>query len=385
MYFDSIDLVNSTHWDELTMKGPIFLRKDFLKALEESVSTLDFRYMIIYDESLNPLVAASCQLLDFDDIDETYRLWLKNRFGEKLSNMLLEQLSFRLMVCGNLFACGEYGYAYSPEIKKEEALELLNKGLDRIQKSSNGDKACISMIKEVPNEGISQYKKLRDDKYHSFSIDHNMVLNMHSDWNKETDYLESMTSKFRTKMKAVLKRSAALECEEWDLEKIKEQELRVHELYEQVLERAEFNLGVLEPESFSRLKEAMGGEMIFKAYTLNTELVGFSIAFDCKDHVDAAYVGLDYSKNEEFAIYQKMLYDFVLLTIKKKRSRLHFGRTAEQLKSSYGAEPQEMVLMVKHRNHIANHFIKSFVSRIEPSKFELRKPFKANFEPAWIP
>ena len=382
--FDSIDLVNSEHWDKLTENGPIFLRRQFLKALEESVGTLDFRYMIIYDESLNPVVVASCQLIDFDDIDETYRQWLKTRFGEKLSNMLLEQLSFRLMVCGNLFACGEYGYCYSQKLSKKDALKLLNKGLDRIQKSSNGDKACISLIKEIPSKELADYTALSSDRYHNFSIDHNMVLSMHSEWRTEEDYLQSMTSKFRTKMKSILKKSASIETEEWNTSDIREQEDKIHELYEQVLDRAEFNLGVLEPNSFSELKQALGDDMVFMAYLYDGELTGFSVAFDCADHIDAAYVGFDYQLNDDLAIYQKMLFDFVSLTIKRKRSKLHFGRTAEQLKSSFGAEPAEMVLMVKHRNSIANHVIKSFVSRIEPSKFELRKPFKANFEPAWI-
>ena len=107
-------------------------------------------------------------------------------------------------------------------------------------------------------------------------------------------------------------------------------------------------------------------------------MVGFSSCFHFNNVVDANYVGIDYNYNKDYAVYQRMLYDFVELSICLNANELRLGRTAELIKSSMGALPVNMKLYVKHRNSISNKLLGPFVSSINPSKFELRSPFKAN-------
>jgi hypothetical protein len=71
-----------------------------------------------------------------------------------------------------------------------------------------------------------------------------------------------------------------------------------------------------------------------------------------------------------------MLYDFVELAISKKARELRLGRTAEEIKSSIGAEPINMKLYVKHGNKISNKLLKPIIESIAPGEFELRRPFK---------
>ena len=105
-------------------------------------------------------------------------------------------------------------------------------------------------------------------------------------------------------------------------------------------------------------------------------MVGFSSSFLFNSILDANYVGINYEFNQEYAIYQRMLYDYVELAIEKRCSELRFGRTAEEIKSSVGAIPVPMKLFVRHKNPIANRILKAIVSTIKPSQYELRKPFK---------
>ena len=66
---------------------------------------------------------------------------------------------------------------------------------------------------------------------------------------------------------------------------------------------------------------------------------------------------------------------FTIFLLKQKQEQ---ERTAEEIKSSLGAEPVDMKLYAKHKNSVSNKLIKPFLESISPSEFELRKPFKAN-------
>jgi hypothetical protein len=93
--------------------------------------------------------------------------------------------------------------------------------------------------------------------------------------------------------------------------------------------------------------------------------------------LDGNFIGLDYDYNYEYAVYQRMLYDFIKHGIERGVKYVKIGRTAEEIKSGVGAEPVEMKFYAKHRNKVTNAILKPFVQKLQPSEFELRKPFKA--------
>lgn len=112
------------------------------------------------------------------------------------------------------------------------------------------------------------------------------------------------------------------------------------------------------------------------------KLIGFSSSFIFNSILDANYVGINYEFNNEYALYQRMLYDYIEFAIQRNCSELRFGRTAEEIKSSVGANPVPMKLFIRHRNPIANRILKAIVGTIKPSEHELRKPFKLEFTKA---
>ena len=106
-------------------------------------------------------------------------------------------------------------------------------------------------------------------------------------------------------------------------------------------------------------------------------MIGFSSSFVDRSYLDANYVGIDYDYNIEHALYSRMLYDFIELSIRKGLSEIRLGRTAEEIKSGVGALPEEMKLYIKHTNSLSNTLLKGMVANVKPNPFELRKPFKA--------
>lgn len=379
-FFDSVKMINTAHWEAVVGDSNIYLSLQYLQSLEDSLhKEMSFRYIVFYDEQYTPIGVATVQILDFVDVNKKYNDALCV-VGQKIKHKLLGHLDIKVMVCGNVFATGENGFLFSGNVDADDAYINLSKALYRLRRSEkiNGQVSII-LLKEFWPSSFKKLEVLKVHEFRDFSIDVNMVLKIHESWKTMDDYLNSMVSKFRTKAKSVFKRSSDIEVKELNTAEIEECADEIHHLYENVVEHADFKFGELSGQSFVNFKRMLTDRFILKGYYLNDKLVGFSSAFIAGEFIDANYVGLDYTVNQDHSLYQRMLYDYAALAIHKQVKELRLGRTAEEIKSCLGAEPTEMKLYVKHRNAVSNKLIKPIIQSISPSKFELRKPFKASF------
>jgi hypothetical protein len=299
---DSIVLVNHDHWNHLLKSGNIYLSIPYLQALEETLIKLDFRYVLVYDQQNKPILAAYFQLVDFKDQNRDYANWLSNKFGQKVIEKIFKSLDMKLLVGGNLFACGENGFVASNDIGDNTLFGLLNQSAERIGKNlGNGEKATLYLLKEFwPSD--ASFSVLEKESYSPLNIDCNMVLKLHPDWRTLDDYYNSMTSKFRTKANSIFQKSNLLFSEVWDEKDIFKNADIIDTLHHIVLDKADFNLGALNANSFVKLKENLKDQFIFKAYKLEQKVVGFSISILCHQFLEAAYVGIDYEINQTRAM-----------------------------------------------------------------------------------
>jgi len=147
-------------------------------------------------------------------------------------------------------------------------------------------------------------------------------------------------------------------------------------LYKKVSSKADFNLGDFNLKTYISLKEKLQDNYIIKSYSLNGKVVGFMSCIVNHNSLDAHFVGIDYLINRKYAIYQRMLYDYIEIAINKKKKYLNFGRTASEIKSSVGAIPQDLTMYIRHKKSIKNRILKLFLQRIEPTPFHQKFPFK---------
>ena len=203
-----------------------------------------------------------------------------------------------------------------------------------------------------------------------------MLLNLKEDWRSFDDYLAALKTKFRVKAKKALQLSATLKIEDVTLENIENLLPEMTALYKKVSSKADFNLGDFNLETYISLKERLQDNYILKVYFLNGKVVGFMSGIVNQNSLDAHFVGIDYLLNKEYAIYQRMLYNYVEIAIEKRLKYLNFGRTASEIKSSIGAIPQDLTMYIRHKKSIKNRILKLFLQRIEPTPFHQKFPFK---------
>ena len=220
------------------------------------------------------------------------------------------------------------------------------------------------------------FKALNKASFLNFNIDVIMSLAIKKEWFSFDTYLDAMNTKYRTRAKAVFKKSSEISNRSMEHLEIEAKLSIIENLYKQVLDRADYNLGVLKARTFLEFKRSLGEDFVFMGYFLKDDLIGFTCSFLHGSILDANFMGLDYRYNTTYKLYQRMLYDFVKLTIEHNKSELRLGRTAEMSKSSIGALPVHMKLCARHRNLLPSKLLKPLISAIEPNTFDLRKPFK---------
>ena len=355
-----------------------YLSLAYLQALEDAVQDdIGYRYIIYYNDLLKPIAVSYIQIIKFEINDTKFdRYFLK--VPEGIKTKVLQSINAKIVLCGNVFASGEVGYAHTPDLSTSAALQLISGSLKRIidNKKKNGG-ISFSMFKEFWPTTFESAQVLEDEGYREFMLDVNMVLQIPEQWNHFDDYLDAISAKYRTRTKSVYKRSSKIKVVDFSAEDIENNAARIEELYNAVLDNAEYKFGQLNGKAFVNFKNRLGDHFIFKAYFLNEKMIGFSSIIQYADITDANYIGLDYAYNKDYALYQRMLYDFIETSIALGSHELRMGRTAELIKSAVGAKPVDMKLYVKHRSKISNKMLEPIIKNIAPSEIEIRNPFKS--------
>ncbi len=375
--YNRIDDVDAGVWNQLLPEDKLYLSLPYLKALEDASSgDVIFRYVIFSHKNYGPVGICNLQILDFKGATNEQQNELCF-IARKIKDKIAESNGLKVITCGNVFACGENGFAFSDKLDEQEVAEAIADAIKQVQKEDKKNfNSSLFLLKEFWPRSLSFSDRFKTFSYTGFSADVNMVLNINDDWQTYEDYLGSMQAKFRTKANAAEKRSQELVYKTFSVEDIELLAPEIEKLFTAVVAKSPYSFGTLNAKAFANFKRNLGEQFIFNGYLLDGRLVAFSTAFAFDGIIDANYVGINYKLNQHYALYPRMLYDFVRLAIERRASELRLGRTAEEIKSSIGAVPVDMKLYVRHKTTISNHLVKPFFSGIKPSPFELRRPFK---------
>ena len=379
--YTSINQLDTDVWNGINKDQNIYLSISYLKALEDTLNDdIELYYSVSYNSDGTPALIAAFQLVTFIDKRRKYSDQLC-KLSYHLHKKIADAFTINVLVCGNVFSDGENGFAWNIEVlNSAQAMDELHEIVQVLKRDENvKQKASITLFKEFWERKESYGERLKHHSYNEFMIDVNMVLSVHPSWQTMEDYFASMKTKFRTRANKVYRSSENLEIKTLDGNQIIAEEDVINKLYSNVLDKSDFSFGAMNAKAFAAFKKELNDKFIFKAAYYQDEMVGFSTSFINGDVLEANYVGLEYKFNKDLCIYQRLLFEYVELSIQMNAKELHLGRTAELIKSAIGAKPMNMKLYVKHRKTVSNLLLKPIISSISPSDFELRTPFKANF------
>ncbi len=379
LFFSSVDDISEEIWQSLNCENNIYFQRDFLKSIEKNHPNIIFSYIVLLDKNNHPEAFASLQIVSFymNDLKKDFELFLTKikAIGRKL-RLIPNKKPLKLLISGNTFVSGEHGIFIKDNKDKQLIIKKLAKAILHFVNSNSKLKIDAFLLKDFVNESLFITDELKGFNYHPFSVEPNMQLQLSNNWQNFDDYLAAMKTKFRVKARKAFKQSANIKIEQVTLKNIDEQLPEMEMLYKKVAQNADFNLSTFNLNSYKDLKQYLNEKYILKTYWLDGKIVGFISGLVNKNELDAHFVGIDYQLNRQYAIYQRMLYDYIETAIDLQLKTVNFGRTASEIKSSVGAVPQDLTMYLRHKKSLTNKILKLFLQKIQPTPFKQKLPFK---------
>jgi hypothetical protein len=383
--FDRASAIPKKEWLEVTKGQSVFLEPEFLSLIENCVGTkLSARYIIVYSNRA-PCGIIYYQVTDFkagvfDDLLFTQVEKIRSARFKLFENYIgsnKEEVLMRLLTCGNNIVSGEYGFRFKNSVKENTITSVVLEVTDVISREEKL-RGTISAIlikdfvrKLVPNELIFK------EKYTDFLIEPNMVIELPPEINSLSDYIQQFSKKYRNRAKSILKSGSGLDRKIISGDLIKLYESKIYDLYSSVYEKAKFKLLKLPTNYFSEVKKIFPDRFFICGFFLGEKLIAFSSYFIMPDNsFEAHYIGFDYTLNQEFDLYQNILYKNIECAIENKKSIVNLGRTAAEIKTTVGAKPIDLYCYVRPQNTISKIILKPFIQFLQPSEWTARNPFK---------
>ena len=380
--FNKVSEIPTIIWKELDCSANLYFSSKYLEAIEKHNSHFSFFYIVLKNKDEKAIAFANIQIINFhlETIEkDTSNLFKKiTSIGRRLT-IIPKEKPLTIINCGNSFVSGEHGVFIKKGENKRLILRKISKGiLHHTEKNNQENPIDIFMMKDFMAESLPITNELISLGYYSFNIEPNMILKMNPTWKNFDDYLAVLKTKFRVKAKKAMQLSNDLVTKEISVLNFDEHLIKMTELYKKVASKADFNLGEFKLETYKSFKTKLGDSYILKSYWIDNKMVGFMSGMINISHLDAHFVGIDYELNKQYAIYQRMLYDYIKIAIDNKVEILNFGRTASEIKSSVGAVPQHLTVYIRHKKSIRNKFLKLFLLKIQPTDFKQKFPFKTD-------
>ncbi len=302
---------------------------------------------------------------------------IKKSFFNVLAK-LTSALKGYILVLGNVLITADNGFIFKEDYCPQKISDLLKEAADKIVLGSK-DKIVLTILSDFPETFAKQTVADNFCGYQMFEADPNMVMDVQSFKNFE-DYQQALSSKYRVRTKKILKDSAALEQFEITPQNFIDYKADMNQLYKNVMDKIPFKMAEVNADYFYQLLQNLPGNFKVYGYLLDGQLVAFISAFSQGSHYEVHLIGLDYTVNKKYKLYNRILYNLVDLGIESGHQTISYGRTANEIKSTIGALPQKMICYMKHRNVVMNQLVRLLLQVFKPKEWEQRRPFKVKQE-----
>ncbi|MEM6684253.1 MAG: hypothetical protein AAF617_00545 [Bacteroidota bacterium] len=377
IFYTNINDIPSEYWEQLGCGTNTYYTPEFLRAYELANSDIVFQYIVIVNNEQEAVAFASTQTVTIPIETITQNIKISERL-KRIVNGLFCNSSPKIMFCGNVFLSGEYGTFIKEGEDINALFHKLVAALKVVMKKTK--KLHAVFVKDFKETSLKLTDKLQEYGYAPMKVEPNMIITLQPEWTSFDHYKEALKSKYRVKANKADSKSKSLIAKEFTYQEIDYYSEELQALYENTIANANFNAQVLDLNTYILLKKTYGDQFIVKGYFLEHTLVGFLSAMRNGHNLDAHFIGLNYALNRDYAIYPRILNDYVRLGILFGAKRINLGRTASEIKSTLGAKPQDLTCYIRHKRPFINSLMKPFIKNIKIKSFKQHQPFKQKSE-----
>lgn len=357
----------------------LFLSTDYLQFIENNPPR-DFTFCYLVFEKMGKVVGfMACQVKYFN-AGQSLNFEGRNDNWIVFKKWLAKKVEYNTLIIGNLMLTGDHSFYFdAQEFSFEDKKMIFTEGVDFAKKqlAAKGTKINAVFIKDFEMGSDNHLLVQSLEGYNEFQVEPNFVMDLPSEWTNFDDYIEALSSKYRTRAKRAFKKREGIEVKEFNYERILAHKVRINDLYRQVCANSSVNLLHLNENYFLNLKYDLEDNFRLFGYFKEGQLIGFFTTINNGDDLEAHFLGYDLTQNATHQLYLNMLFDIIKTGIDQKAKRIVFARTAHEIKSSVGAVAEEMSLFLKHENCLLNRVLPFALPILSPrEKWTARQPFK---------
>jgi len=373
LFYSNVNDIPQEYWQQLGCVDNIYYTPEFLYAYEIANEDIIFQYIIVVNDQQEAVAFAVTQVVTILIETITKNIKISDRLKKGI-NRLFCNSALKIMFCGNIFLSGEYGTFIKEGEDINARFHDLVVALKILMKRTK--KLHGVFIKDFKESSLPITDQLKSYSYAPMKVEPNMIIELQPEWKSFDDYKDALKSKYRVKANKADSKSAKLTTKLFTSQEIEQYKCELQALYENTIANANFNAQILNLNTYTQLKKTYNDRFIVKGYFLNDILVGFLSAMKNQENLDAHFIGLDYALNKEYAIYPRILNDYVRLGIQFEATRINLGRTASEIKSTLGAKPQELTCYIRHKRPFLNALMRPFIKNIKIKDFREHSVFK---------
>ncbi|CAN5412244.1 hypothetical protein BH09BAC1_BH09BAC1_15300 [soil metagenome] len=380
--YNSIAEVPPALWHQIVPQGHTFLNYDYLNAFELSCSgNMSFRYVVFRkDGRLAGVAAFQSILFDGNNIgnEESKK---EQTLWTNLLNGVVNRMKLRILVLGNTFMTGEYGWYFTDaKVLGTEELAALQLATQQLIKEAKQDRKPISalLVKDTFVNNLGALPNLQLAGYLQFPVQPDMILDIDPIWKLFDDYLGAMSSKYRVRMRKAIKDMNGVEIRPMTIDEVQANLHIMEHLYQEVINSSSFKMATFELGHVPNLLRTLPANQFWvDGFWLDGKLVAFISFYKHENQLVAGMMGMDRSAQRTFDLYLNVLLLVARRAIENGMKQAVYGRTAMEIKSSVGALPHDMYLYTRHVTGWKNRLLLPIVKRLSTSKpWHQRNPFK---------
>lgn len=378
--YNTVDRGDAKEWDRIADRN-VFLSRDYLRALGVGDALV---YIALFRLHGRIVGAASFQTAAFRGAPlDGYFQYRCPGLAVLARPIKFIQAPFAstVLVCGSPFAAGEHGFAFVDEVQEDTAAGALVRAAEDVTRdlARRGTLVDGILFKEFTPRAQGLAARLCQTRFTELVTEPAMVLYLDREWRTFDDYLSSLSSKYRVKANREFTKSKDLESRELSTVDLVDMRKQIEALYGAVAQRAAYKLGDLDMKTLIAMRAEMNDALVLKGYFSAGRLVGFLTGFVNGDTLEAGLVGFDYARNRQYAIYPRMLYDYLKIALVRGLSTVNYGRTASEIKSTLGAVPVQMSCCLRLQKSTLNMVLPLLSGSMRLKPFVWRKPFKQSW------
>jgi predicted N-acyltransferase len=309
--------------------------------------------------------------LDHSHLGDVKRRRILRKLGSKMRT--------RVLVCGNLLVYGLHGVSIAAGADRAKVWQAVSEVIYRVRRAEKlAGSTDIVLLKDFDAAARQDSAILRKLSYGAVETEPNMVLTVNAAWRRHEDYLQSLSSKFRSDIKnRVFKRFDDAGCKLEKLDDVAAHATELQHLYLQVHGNAGLRPFTVPASYWPELAELAGANAGVHVARRDGNLIGFIVSVLDGDTALAYHIGFDRQvAGEGVPVYLRLLHASLARAIELGAKRVSFGRTALEPKARLGCKPEATIVWARHRHPFLNQLLQPMLKLVEHDEAPAVEPFK---------